>query len=623
MHRTWWVAFALLVAAVTAMAASEGRKVEPVTHIGIYVTPYYASSDKPDGRPHVNVARAYDEKLASNKREDILAVRDAIKAQPQMLTPMTLMVLAIRLFDVGERDESVFWFYVAKDRYRTLVGVLDVRSPALGSVPATVRDFATLAGEFINGYAFCDLAKQRAARAKAFAWVEANRYEVLFMEQLPALPGDRSENLSKALATIRQSMDEENRELDDRAAYDDILRARQETGTDMKYCPGGKNALEAGPRDPNRPRGRNPFKAKDGKVTYFNLPGTPYPVADANAATFRHVGGLYGKDVRRVYYGKDVVKGAEPGSFQFLGRQAGRDAKAVYISGDLCPTCDPATFRVLDDTDEYEITNWYVDKNTVFEDNRPHPDMDPSSFQPINTWFSKDRNRVYHSGEPIPYADAASFKLESCGACEVCGEDKNRCYIDARPAKCGCDGKRDFLIGRPPEFPPGVKTFIGGRFGEAVGKEPGVRAGAGFYATNAGEQTLEPVCYDLKANERKVVKLPVHLETGLYRAKPRPENACEFTLTQPALVVGQEGLTEIWLWGRGAIGDEPRWSSELEPGKRSIKVTCRKVERDRVREKTTEITLDLQPGGIYQLSTDQAPEKCAVKARLVEPQIPD
>jgi hypothetical protein len=375
MHRTWWVAFALLVAAVTAMAASEGRNVEPVTHIGIYVTPYYASADKPDGRPHVNVARAYDEKLASNKREDILAVRDAIKAQPQMLTPMTLMVLAIRLFDVGERDESVFWFYVAKDRYRTLVGVLDVRSPALGSVPATVRDFATLAGEFINGYAFCDLAKQRAARAKAFAWVEANRYEVLFMEQLPALPGDRSENLSKALATIRQSMDEENRELDDRAAYDDILRARQETGTDMKYCPGGKNALEAGPRDPNRPRGRNPFKAKDGKVTYFNLPGTPYPVADANAATFRHVGGLYGKDVRRVYYGKDVVKGAEPGSFQFLGRQAGRDAKAVYISGDLCPTCDPATFRVLDDTDEYEITNWYVDKNTVFEDNRPHPDM--------------------------------------------------------------------------------------------------------------------------------------------------------------------------------------------------------------------------------------------------------
>ena len=30
---------------------------------------------------------------------------------------MTMMVLAIRLYDVGLRDDAVFWFYAAKDRY--------------------------------------------------------------------------------------------------------------------------------------------------------------------------------------------------------------------------------------------------------------------------------------------------------------------------------------------------------------------------------------------------------------------------------------------------------------------------------------------------------------------------
>ena len=35
------------------------------------------------------------------------------------LTPMTIMVLAIRLYDVGLRDDAVFWFYAAKNRFAT------------------------------------------------------------------------------------------------------------------------------------------------------------------------------------------------------------------------------------------------------------------------------------------------------------------------------------------------------------------------------------------------------------------------------------------------------------------------------------------------------------------------
>ena len=61
-----------------------------------------------------------------------------------------------------------------------------------------MRSFSTLAGPFINGYAFCDVANQQAIRAKALDWVEKNPYEAIFMERLPAKSSDRRQALVKA-----------------------------------------------------------------------------------------------------------------------------------------------------------------------------------------------------------------------------------------------------------------------------------------------------------------------------------------------------------------------------------------------------------------------------------------
>ena len=105
---------------------------EPVRHIGLYVVPFYVSAQTPDGQPQVSVGKQYNALLASNKREDILAARDLIVAKPGLVTPMTLMVLAIRFYDVGLRDDAVFWFYVAKERYIVMAGVLDVKSQVAG-----------------------------------------------------------------------------------------------------------------------------------------------------------------------------------------------------------------------------------------------------------------------------------------------------------------------------------------------------------------------------------------------------------------------------------------------------------------------------------------------------------
>ena len=90
---------AVLAGPLPAIAA------EPVRQIGIYVQPFYEAARVPGERPRVAVGKQYNDLLSSDRREDILAARDLIVAKPALVTPMTMMVLAIRLYDVGLRDD--------------------------------------------------------------------------------------------------------------------------------------------------------------------------------------------------------------------------------------------------------------------------------------------------------------------------------------------------------------------------------------------------------------------------------------------------------------------------------------------------------------------------------------
>jgi len=94
-------------AAAFSVFTTMAHSAEPVRHIGIHVQPYYEAAGAPGGTPRVAVGSSFDG-LASSRREDISALRDKIVADPKLVTPMTLMVLAIRLYDVGLRDDAVF-----------------------------------------------------------------------------------------------------------------------------------------------------------------------------------------------------------------------------------------------------------------------------------------------------------------------------------------------------------------------------------------------------------------------------------------------------------------------------------------------------------------------------------
>ena len=218
------------LASVTPLSAAE-----PVKHIQIYVEPFY-NSGAPGEVPRVGTGRPHAEMLASQRREDILAVRDRIVADPRVVTPMTMMVLAIRLYDVGLRDDAVFWFYVAKDRFRTLMEVATRNAAPLQTAATAMADFSALAGPVINGYAFCNIAKQQAARTKSIAWVEANPYAVIFNERVPARTPDRRAALADAIGLIKADAAKE------RAYFDDANRAaqfaadRRKNEADTRYC---------------------------------------------------------------------------------------------------------------------------------------------------------------------------------------------------------------------------------------------------------------------------------------------------------------------------------------------------------------------------------------------------
>lgn len=223
------------VTAFLLFAIAGGRAAEPVTRIDVSIDPYYASG-APGDPPAVRVGESFDALLSSLRPEDIVAARDRVEERPERVTPMTMMVLAIRLYDIGRRDDAVFWFYAAKGRYITLASVIDIDAAGLAEADAAMGAFVQLAGPVINGYAFCDIAEQQAAHAASIDWVEANPYAVLFMERVPAPPGDRNEALAAAIAGLRDSAAKEGTYLADPKNLAEFEATRKNNDADAKFC---------------------------------------------------------------------------------------------------------------------------------------------------------------------------------------------------------------------------------------------------------------------------------------------------------------------------------------------------------------------------------------------------
>jgi hypothetical protein len=147
--------FTLAVAIATsfaapALAGDPGR-------IDAYVTPYYNSSGP------ISRVGTHSAGLASKSQEEFVATIVRMKKRWERLTFAELYVGAIRLYDWSYRDEATYWFYSAQYRGRQFALLVDQKKMGGIGDPGFelyhAQDaFFQLAGPYINGYAFGDIA---------------------------------------------------------------------------------------------------------------------------------------------------------------------------------------------------------------------------------------------------------------------------------------------------------------------------------------------------------------------------------------------------------------------------------------------------------------------------------
>jgi hypothetical protein len=82
--------------------------------------------------------------------------------------PASYYVLAKRLFEEGQKDEAVFWFYTGQIRYRARL-MTHPNLPKDGE-PALFGSLSEVVGRPLNQYAFGDIPKLASIIDRALAW---------------------------------------------------------------------------------------------------------------------------------------------------------------------------------------------------------------------------------------------------------------------------------------------------------------------------------------------------------------------------------------------------------------------------------------------------------------------
>src|SRR5213592_2265119 len=133
-----------------------GQTITDPAHIEIYVTPYYNSKG-----PAIDVG-PFSSGLAAKSESEFIATISKMKRSWDTLNFPETYVAAIRLYDLGFRKESIYWFYSAQYRGRLLATLIDQEK--MGSIGdrgfelfQAQNAFQQLVGPYINGYAFGDI----------------------------------------------------------------------------------------------------------------------------------------------------------------------------------------------------------------------------------------------------------------------------------------------------------------------------------------------------------------------------------------------------------------------------------------------------------------------------------
>jgi hypothetical protein len=230
--RLLWAPIPLLVSTVVLGFSQEpvgNEKSAAKAPIPLYVTPYYNF----DGLK-ISVGE-HSKELASADANTIVQVANTLKKEKDKVRAEVMYVAAIRLYDVGKKDESVYWFYTAQYRGRVFSAILDKEK--IGSIGAEAfelkqayNSFNELAGIYINGYAFGDLAKLEKTLTKV---VEEGKAIPKYGEIYPAIKfipeemwAEKNKEVSAGLSTLIERI---------KNNADFIKEQRKKNGVEGKY----------------------------------------------------------------------------------------------------------------------------------------------------------------------------------------------------------------------------------------------------------------------------------------------------------------------------------------------------------------------------------------------------
>jgi hypothetical protein len=133
-----------------------GQTITDPAHIEVYITPYYNSKG-----PAIDVG-PFSGGLAAKSEPDFVATIAKMKKSWDTLNFAETYIASIRLYDLGFRKESIYWFYSAQYRGRLFASLIDrnkmgsIGDPGFELFQAQ-NAFQQLVGPYINGYAFGDI----------------------------------------------------------------------------------------------------------------------------------------------------------------------------------------------------------------------------------------------------------------------------------------------------------------------------------------------------------------------------------------------------------------------------------------------------------------------------------
>jgi hypothetical protein len=133
--------------------------IQDPSHIGVYITPWYNSAG-----PEIQVGK-FSSGLASTNEATFVNTVHEMKKSWSKLNFTEMYVAAIRLYDLGYRNESVYWFYSAQYRARLFAALLDgTKAGSIGDPGFELLHaggaFHELVGPYINGYGAHDIDAQ-------------------------------------------------------------------------------------------------------------------------------------------------------------------------------------------------------------------------------------------------------------------------------------------------------------------------------------------------------------------------------------------------------------------------------------------------------------------------------